>query len=136
MTRTLLLRIASVISFLFTAGHSLGGLTDWSPMGDNEVLRAMRTVRFEIMGASRTYYDFFMGFGHSVSVAMLLQSVLLWQLATIAKAGTVSVRPMIGAFIVASAMGSLVAWHFIFPLAVAFSLVLTACLIAAFLARR
>jgi hypothetical protein len=136
MTKTLLLRIASVISLLFTAGHSLGGLTDWSPMGDNEVLRAMKTVRFEAMGASRTYYDFYIGFGHSISVAMLLQAVLLWQLATIAKAGTVSVRPMIGAFIVATAVNSLVAWLFIFPLAAAFSLVLTGCLIAAFLVGR
>ena len=136
MTKTLLLRIASVISFLFAAGHSLGGLTDWSPMGDNEVLRAMKAVRFEAMGASRTYYDFYIGFGHSVSVAMLLQSVLLWQLATIAKAGTVSVRPMIGALIVGSAVNGLVAWLFIFPLAAAFSLVLTACLVAAFLVGR
>ena len=37
MTRTLLLRIASVISLLFAAGHTLGGLKKWSPMGDNEV---------------------------------------------------------------------------------------------------
>lgn len=104
-------------------------------MGDNEVLRAMRAVRFETMGTSRTYYDFFVGFGHSISVATLLQSVLLWQLATIAKAGTVSVPPMIGAFVVASAAGSFVAWHFIFPLPAAFSLLLTACLIAALLVR-
>jgi hypothetical protein len=136
MKTTLLLRIASAISFLFTVGHGLGGRADWSPMGDNEVLRAMRAGRFETMGVSRTYYDFYMGFGHSLSVAMLLQSVLLWQLATIAKSGTVSVRPMIGAFAVASALGSLVAWHFIFPLPAAFSLVLTACLIAAFVAGR
>jgi hypothetical protein len=41
--------------------------------------------------------------GHSadsINVAMLLQSVLLWPLATIAKTGTVSVRPMIAAFMV------------------------------------
>jgi hypothetical protein len=136
MSATLLLRIASVISFLFTAGHTLGGRKEWSPMGDNEVLRAMKAVRFETMGASRTYYDFFMGFGHSLSVAMLLQSVLLWQLATIAKADTVSVRPMIGAFVVASGLGALVAWRFIFPLPAAFSLVLTACLAAAFVVAR
>ena len=45
MTTTLLLRIASAISLLFTAGHSLGGLQKWSPMGDNEVLKAYVVAR-------------------------------------------------------------------------------------------
>jgi hypothetical protein len=39
MTTTLFLRIASVISLIFTLGHGAGGLRKWSPMGDNEVLR-------------------------------------------------------------------------------------------------
>ena len=77
MTTPLLLRIASVISLLFTAGHTMGGLKQWSPMGENEVLKAMTTVRFETMGANRSYLDFFLGFGWSISVAMLLQTVLL-----------------------------------------------------------
>src|SRR5262249_16620078 len=65
MTTTLLLRIASVVSLVFTAGHSLGGLRKWSPMGDNDVLRAMTAVRFDTMGANRSYLDFFLGFGWS-----------------------------------------------------------------------
>ena len=81
MTTTVLLRIASVISLLFTAGHTMGGLKNWSPMGENEVLQAMTTVHFETMGANRSYLDFCMGFSWSISIAMLLQTVLLWQLA-------------------------------------------------------
>ena len=77
MTTTLLLRIASVISLLFTAGHTLGGRKQWSPMGGNDVLRAMTDVRFDTMGVSRSYLDFFMGFGWSISVFMLMQTVLL-----------------------------------------------------------
>ena len=53
MTTTLLLRIASVISLIFGAGHTMGGLRKWSPMGDNAVLRAMTDVRFDTMGANR-----------------------------------------------------------------------------------
>src|SRR5436190_18509584 len=98
MTTTLLLRIASVISLLFTAGHTLGGLKKWSPMGDNDVLRAMTTVHFETMGVNRSYLDFFMGLGWSISVAMLLQTVLLWQMASLARAHTAQVRPMIAVF--------------------------------------
>ena len=72
MTTTVLLRIASGISLVFTVGHSLGGLQKWSPMGENDVLKAMTAVRFDTMGANRSYLDFFLGFGWSISVAMLL----------------------------------------------------------------
>src|SRR3989442_1136457 len=77
MTTSLLLRIASVISLVFTAGHTLCGPQKWSPMGENEVLKAMSVVRFDTMGANRSYLDFFMGFGWSISVLMLLEPVLL-----------------------------------------------------------
>ena len=84
MSTSLLLRIASVISVLFAAGHTLGGRKAWSPQGENQVLQAMRTVRFETFGVSRTYLDFYRGFGFTISVFLAVQAVVLWQLATIA----------------------------------------------------
>lgn len=72
MTATLFLRIASIISAVFTLGHTAGGLRQWSPMGDNEVLRAMTAVRFDTMGANRSYLDFYMGFGWSITVVMVM----------------------------------------------------------------
>src|SRR5262245_6831004 len=132
MTTTLWLRIAAAISLLFTAGHTMGGLKRWSPMGDNPVLQSMTTVRFEAMGASRTYLDFFMGFGWSLSVTMLLQTVLLWQLASLAATDAARLRPMIAAFALATAACGLIAWRFIFPLPVVLSAVLLACLVVAF----
>ena len=136
MTTTLWLRISAVISLLFTAGHTMGGLQRWSPMGDNAVLQAMSTVRFETMGASRTYLDFFMGFGWSISVAMLLQTVLLWQLASLARTDAARVRPLIAAFALATAASGVIAWRFIFPLPALFSAVLVACLMVAFVRAR
>jgi len=62
MTTTLWLRIASVISLLFTVGHTMGGLKRWSPMGDNDVLRQMTAVRFYTMGASRCGPQIFRSF--------------------------------------------------------------------------
>ena len=132
MTTTLWLRISAVVSLLFTAGHTMGGLSRWSPMGDNAVLQAMSTVRFETMGVSRTYLEFFMGFGWSISVAMLLQTVLLWQLASRARTDTVSVRPLIAVFALAAAASGVIAWRFIFPLPALFSAVLAVCLIVAY----
>lgn len=128
---TLLLRIASVISLLFTAGHTLGGLQKWSPMGENEVLKAMTAVHFETMGASRSYLDFFMGFGWILSVTMLMQTVLLWQMASLARTNAALVRPMVAVIALATLVSGLIAWRFIFPVPALFSAVLLVVLVAA-----
>ena len=136
MTTTLLLRIASVISLVFTAGHSLGGLKKWSPMGDNDVLRTMTAVYFDTRGAHRSYLDFFMGFGWSISVAMLLQTLLLWQMASLARTDVAHVRPMIAVFALATFATGIIAWRFIFPMPALFSSVLTITLVAAYVVAR
>jgi hypothetical protein len=92
-----MLRIASVISLLFAIGHSLGGLSKWSPPGETPVLRAMADSRFDVMGASRSYLDLYVGLGWSISIFMLLQTVLLWQLAGMARTDAARVKPMIAA---------------------------------------
>jgi hypothetical protein len=125
---TALLRIASVISFLFAAGHTLGGRKDWSPMGETEVLQAMRSQRYEAFGVSRTYLDFFLGFGYSLSVTLLLQAVVLWQLARIARTDPGLVRPIAASFAIASLATAAVAWRFIFPIPAVFAAVLAVLL--------
>ena len=136
MTTTIWLRISSIITLLFAAGHTLGGLKYWSPMGDNLVLQAMRSVRFDTMGASRSYLDFYMGFGYSISVTQVMLAILLWQLATLARANAVSVRPMIAVIIMAVVAGAVIAWLCIFPLPALLSLVQLASLVAAFVVAR
>jgi hypothetical protein len=132
MTTTLFLRIASVISLLFAVGHTLGGIEKWSPMGENEVLKAMTTVRFNIMGVNRSYLDFFMGFGWFISVALLLQAALMWQVASLARSNTVQARPMIAMFALAALAGGIIAWCFILPVPALFSGVLLVVLLAAY----
>jgi hypothetical protein len=132
MATTLWLRISSVIALLFAAGHTLGGLKYWSPMGDNTVLQAMRTVHFDIMGVKRSYFDFYMGFGYSLTVSQVMLAILLWQLATLARANALFVRPMIAVIALAILVGGVIAWHFILPLPAIFSLVLAASLAVAY----
>jgi hypothetical protein len=136
MRTTIWLRVASVISLLFAAGHTLGGRSYWSPQGDNPVLQLMRSTRFHVMGVNRTYFDFFLGFGYSLSVYMVLQAVLLWQIAGLARTDARRVRPMIAAFAVAIAAGGVISWFLIFPLPAGFSLVMLATLVVAWLVAR
>jgi hypothetical protein len=134
VTTTLLLRIASVISLIFTAGHTIGGLRKWSPMGDNAVLKAMTDVRFDAMGANRSYLDFFLGFGWSLSVFMLMQTILLWQLASLAQTDPARLRPMIAVMALATVASGVIAWRFIFPVPAVFSGVLALALTLAYVA--
>lgn len=130
------LRISAIISLLFAVGHTLGGMQNWSPIADNPVLQSMRTVHFAIMGVNRSYLDFFMGFGYSLSVSMFLQSVLLWMLSNLARTHAAIAQPMIAAFAVAAGLGGLIAWRYIFPVPALFALVLFAVLVVAFASAR
>ena len=132
MTTTLWLRISSVITALFAAGHTLGGRKHWSPMGENAVLSAMRDVHFQTMGVNRSYLDFYSAFGWSLSVAQLMLAVLLWQIASLARTNARAVKPMIAVIAIAMAATGVIAWQMLFPLPALFSLVLVASLVVAF----
>ncbi|HEV2443590.1 MAG TPA: hypothetical protein VGT07_13780 [Steroidobacteraceae bacterium] len=134
MNTTVWLRISAIISLVFALGHSMGAMQNWSPVADNPVLRSMRTVHFDVMGVNRSYLDFYMGFGYSITVSLFLQSVLLWILSNLARTHASIARPMIAAFAVATALGGLIAWRYIFPVPALFSLVLFAALVVAFIA--
>lgn len=128
MKPSLLLRITSIIGFSFAAGHTLGGTKSWSPMGENEVLRAMRSVHFAVEGVSRTYLDFYLGFGFILSVFLFLQAALLWQLGTIAKADPVRTRPLIALFFFASVASAVLCWAYLIVVPATFNAVIAACL--------
>jgi hypothetical protein len=128
MGLVIVLRIGAVISLLFAAGHTYGARSSWSPVGETDTLRAMREFHMVISGVSRSYHDFYVGFGYSLSIYMALQAVLLWLLAGLAKTHPGLVRPFVAALFVASIVGAIVTWRFIFPIPAMISLVLTALL--------
>jgi hypothetical protein len=134
MKPALLLRIASIISFVFGVVHTMGGANSWSPVGETDVLRMMRSYHFDAGGVSRSYLDFYLGLGYTVGVFLLLQAVLLWQLATLAKIDSVRLRPMIVSFFVVSVACAFLSWTFIFAAPAVFSIVIAALLGVAFYA--
>jgi hypothetical protein len=136
MTTTFTLRIAAAISLLFTVGHSIGGLQKWSPFGDNAVFQAMSGVHFHAMGVTRSYLDLYLGLGWSLSVFMLLQTVLLWQLAALARTSAAQVRPMIAAFALATLATGLIAWRLVLPVPALCSAALLLALVAAYWSAR
>ena len=132
MKSSLLLRIASIVTLLTAVGHTSGALSFWSPPGETEVLRAMRSFHFDAGGVSRTYLDFYLGFGFIIGIYLLTQAVALWQLASIAKTDAFRVRPLIGSFLLANAVSAFLAWRFIFVVPVVSFAAIAACLGLAF----
>lgn len=96
MKQSILLRIASVLTLVFCAGHSAGAL-DPTSRGPEEaaVYMSMQSYPFLIMGVRRTHWDFYRGFSLLFSVTLLLLALLLWQLGGIAKTDPARVRPLI-----------------------------------------
>jgi hypothetical protein len=77
MKASALYRIAAVLLLLFDAGHTSG--FPWSDPTWGVDLRSVRLTHFYIMGFSRTYWDFYVGFGLFVSVFLLLAGQSLWR---------------------------------------------------------
>jgi hypothetical protein len=132
MTASRWLRIAAVIMALFAAGHTLGGRKAWSPAGETAVLEQMRTFQFDAMGTSRTYLEFYLGFGFVISVLQFMLAVLLWQVGGLAREDARRVRPLIATFLAAAIASTLVTWRYIFLVPTIFSVVYTVAVALAF----
>jgi hypothetical protein len=103
MTPRRLLRIAAILSFLYFLGHTAG--MPWTPSEGGHtdlVVGGMKSFRFDVFGSMRSYWDFYQGFGLTVSVLQLLGAVVLWSVAGLAADTPARARPFVLAFLVAN----------------------------------
>ena len=127
------LRIAAVVTFVFFAGHTSG--YPWTPdAGPTEltVIDAMKGHSFDVVGSSRTYWDFYVGFGLAIGLFQLMQAVILWQLAGIARTNAAVVRPIVTVFFIAYIINAIIALKFLFVIPLVTSLVIALFLGLAF----
>lgn len=82
MSSRMLLRIAAVIYALFALGHTMGAMFGDTHRGPRqaELFAAMRAYTFDVQGITRSYWDFYRGFGFMVSVLLAFTAVLCWVL--------------------------------------------------------
>jgi hypothetical protein len=129
MTAHRLLRIAAVLSLLYFLGHSAGAPWTPSPGGGSDTLVGlMRSFHFDVFGSSRSYWDFYLGFGLTLSVFQLLESVVLWLLAGLAADAPGRARPFVLAFLVANVAQLFLVVVFFFVPPIVLSAALTLCL--------
>jgi hypothetical protein len=127
----ILYRISSVLLLLFAAGHTLGFRETDPKWGVDSLVGSMRSVRFDAQGFSRTYWDFFVGFGLFVSVFLVFAAVLAWQLGGLAPETLAHMRGPAWALVFCFAAVTILSWRYFFIAPVAFAIVITVCLTAA-----
>jgi hypothetical protein len=129
MKASLFYRIAAILLLLFDAGHTSG--FPWSDPKWGVDLGSMRSTHFQVMGFSRTYRDFYVGFGLFVSVFLLLAVVLAWQLGGLRPESLAHLRGTGWAFALCFAAITVLSWKYFFIIPIVFSIVITLCLTAA-----
>jgi hypothetical protein len=126
MRSPLLLRIAAIVFLLYTAGHTFGAMFKDPSTGGLEkqaVLAAMRSYHQDIGGFSRSYWDFYKGFGFYVSLGLLSYAILCWQLADLSRTSPSAARPLVMTLFVLSIPMTILAWTNFFILPFVLSLV-------------
>jgi hypothetical protein len=124
--RRVLFRIASVLIILLDLGHTSG--YPWSDPAWGVDLHALQSSHFDILGSNRTYWNFYVGFGLSISVLLLLPAVIAWQLGM---PDARRVRSVAWLLVVLFAALTIVNGVFFFVIPIAFSGAITLCLAAA-----
>ncbi len=134
MKPVIFLRIASVLTFIHSVLHTIGGVFGKPRNGAEEILvqETMKAHVFNVMGSMRSYWDFNFGYGLSVTLTLLIQSLLFWQLATMSKTNAAWTKPIVALFFFNFFVMTFVAWRYFFIAPAITELLIAACLAAAY----
>ncbi|MFI5091659.1 MAG: hypothetical protein ACHP7P_16590 [Terriglobales bacterium] len=120
--------MAAILLLLFAAAH-LFGFRQLDPQwGITSLIDSLKTTRFQVQGATRTYWDFFSGFGFFVTVLLLFSSVLSWQLATLPAPMLASLRIIRWSLAACYVIIAVLTWRYIFVAPLVFAGLVASCL--------
>lgn len=131
MKAPLLYRIASVLLLLFAAGHTIGFRRIDPRWGVDAPIEALKAMRFDVQGFSRTYWEFYTGFGLFVTVLLLFMAALAWQLGGLSRELLAAIPGITWGLVVCFAAVTFLSWQYFFIIPVVFSGLTTLCLLAA-----
>jgi hypothetical protein len=110
------LRIAAGLQAVGTVGHNLATLSTQPTHGAREeaVFDAMRGFQFDIMGSTRSTWDFYRGYQFSTTVTFVLTVVLLWLLSNMSSSAPREAKPLVLALLIAQLFNVVIGWEFFF----------------------
>ena len=124
------LRIVAILMALGDIGHTSGVLrTIPRSMQEGGLLGPMQAFPVTMMGTTRTHWDFYVGFGLSVSFQFLLVAGLAWMAGTLADAEPARARPFIYLLLVAQLAGLVIGVVYFFLAPIAMTVLTLVCLL-------
>jgi hypothetical protein len=124
-------RIASILLLLFAALHTFGFRQFDPQWGVESLISLMRSIHFDILGTSRTYWDFFVGFGLFFTIFLLFTAVLAWQLGDLSRQTFAEMRVTAWALVLCFTAVTIVAFRYAFVVPIVFSALILLCLTVA-----
>lgn len=124
VTPKILYRTAAVLLLLFAALHTVGFAQIDPSWGINEPIAKLRSITFVVQGQTRSYWDFYIGLGYSVSVWQVLAGLVAWELGRTTAALPLLRWGLVGAMVATAWLS----WRYFFPAPLLFSVLITGCL--------
>ncbi|HYB63688.1 MAG TPA: hypothetical protein VEC59_00350 [Steroidobacteraceae bacterium] len=131
MKASVFYRAAAILLLLFAVMHTLGFTQSDPKWGVDALLGSMRSIHFDVMGFSRSYWDLFLAAGYSMGVFFLFSAILAWLLAGLPADALARLRGVVWAFAVCFAAITVLSWRYLFLVPVIFCGVITVCLFSA-----
>lgn len=137
MKSALALRIASVLAFIHAVLHTVGGVFGKTPPGPATIaVAAMKTNSFVALGATRTLWQFYRGMGLCVAIFLTAESIVFWQLGSLAKTAAPQLRPIFAIFFVAYLLLAVNSYAYFFFAPVITEVLIALCFLWAILAAK
>jgi hypothetical protein len=128
------LRVAAVLQAVGTILHTMatasGTASGSATPGSEEraLLAAMHDFHFDIMGSSRSVWDFYRGYQFSVTVVFAVLAVLMWQLSNLSRAEPRRALPLVATILVCTVLLDLLSWAYFFAGPGVMSALISVCL--------
>lgn len=124
------LRIAAALQALGTVGHTLNTASGAATHGSQEqaVFDAMQTFHFEVMGATRTVWDFYRGYEFSITVIFAMMSVIIWLLGSLSVASPRQALSLVATIFVSEVLLGILSWTYFFAGPGVMSILICVCL--------
>ena len=130
MSPALLYRAASALLLLYAAGHQLG-FRRVDPKWNAEATVAAMKTTFQVQGQTRSYWDFFSGFGFFCTGLLLFAAILAWQLGALPAEVLRTLTLVRWAFAACFVVLTILTWRYFFPAPTGFSAAVALTLVLA-----
>lgn len=132
MKPAVFLRVASGLTLLHAVLHTVGGVFGKPAPGVGAATDAvMRANYFEVLGVTRSYWEFYRGMGLGVTIFLTAEGIVFWMLGSLAKQEAVRLRPILWVFAVAYCVFAVDSYAYFFSAPVIVETLIAACLVGA-----